>query len=137
MSDPISQADLEAYLDEALPPKEMAAIEEAMRNDPDYGHRLVAIHGRRDAGVHTLGEIWRRHRLTCPSREQLTLYIDGKLGKEEADYIRFHLEEIHCRLCVASHEDILITRQDDDDESVSRHQRFLDSSSTYLRKSDD
>ena len=136
MSEKFSQADLEAYLDEALPPDEMAAIEEAMRNDPEMGHRLVAIHGRRDAGVHTLGEIWRRHRLTCPSREQLTLHIDGKLPEEESNYIKFHLEEIHCRLCVASYEDILISRQDPDEESESRHQRLVDRSSTYLKKQD-
>lgn len=136
MSENISQADLEAYLDEALPPDEMAAIEEAMRNDPEMGHRLVAIHGRRDAGVHTLGEIWRRHRLTCPSREQLTLYIDGKLGDDETEYIEFHLKQIHCRLCVASYEDIKISRQDTDEESESRHQRFVDRSSTYLKKSE-
>ena len=112
----------------------MAAIEEALRNNPDMGHQLVAIHGRRDAGVHTLGEIWRRHRLTCPSREKITLYIDGKISGEEANYIKFHLEEIHCRLCVASYEDIKISRQTDDEETESRHQRFLDRSSTYLRK---
>ena len=135
MSDEISQADLEAYLDEALPPEEMAAIEEAMRNDPEMGHRLVAIHGRRDAGVHTMGEIWRRHRITCPSREQLTMYLDEKLAEDETKYIKFHLEEIHCRLCVASFEDIQISRQDDDD-SESRHQRFVERSSNYLRKSD-
>ncbi len=135
MSD-ITQSDLEAYLDEALPPEEMAVIEDAMRENPEMGERLIAIHGRRDAGVHTLGEIWRRHRLTCPSREQLILFIDGKLGEEESDYLKFHLEQIHCRLCVASCEDIRISRQDDDD-SESRRRRFVDRSSTYLRKSDD
>lgn len=130
-----TSADLEAYLDEALPPDEMAAIEEALRDNTELGLKLVAIHGRRDAGVHTLGEIWRRHRLTCPSREKLTLYLDDKLDGEEASYIKFHLEEVHCRLCVASYEDIRISRQDEDEESESRHQRFLDSSSTYLKKS--
>lgn len=136
MSEEFSQADLEAYLDEGLPPEEMAAIEDAMRNDPDMGHKLVAIHGRRDAGVHTLGEIWRRHRLTCPSREQLTLHLDDKLAGDESKYVHFHLEEIHCRLCVASFEDIRISRQDADAELENRHQRFLDRSSTYLKKSD-
>ena len=134
MSDPISQADLEAYLDEGLPPGEMAAVEEALRSEPSMGQRLAAIHGRRDAGVHTLGEIWRRHRLTCPSREQLMLYLDNKLAGDEADYIRFHLEEVHCRLCVASFEDIKISRQDADQDSESRYQRFVDGSSTYLKR---
>ena len=113
----------------------MAAIEEAMRSDPEMGHQLVAIHGRRDAGVHTLGEIWRRHRLTCPSREKLTLYLDNKISGDEAKYIKFHLEVVHCRLCVASFEDIKISRGANDEEIESRHKRFLDRSSTYLKKS--
>ena len=137
MSQQFSQADLEAYLDEALPPDEMGQVEELLRNNPELGERLIAIHGRRDAGVHTLGEIWRRHRLTCHSREQLTLYLDKKLGKEESQYVRFHLEEIHCRLCVASFDDIRISREDDTDDSISRHQRILDRSSHYLRKTDE
>ena len=110
MSEQFSQADLEAYLDEALPPDEMADIEEALRNDPDLGQKLVAIHGRRDAGVHTLGEIWRRHRLTCPSRDQLTQFVDGLLNEEASDYVSFHLKQIQCRLCNASYEDIVDNR---------------------------
>ncbi len=134
MTDPFSQADLEAYLDEALPPDEMAAVEETLRSDPEFSQKLVAIHGRRDAGVHTLGEIWRRHRLTCPSREQLTLYLDKQASDDESTYIKLHLEEVQCRLCNASFEDINLQRQDADDQTASRHQRFLDRSSTYLRK---
>ena len=134
MSEEFSQADLEAYLDEALPPGEMSSVEDALRNDPDMAQRLVAIHGRRDAGVHTLGEIWRRHRLTCPSREQLILFLDGKLSRDESDYIQFHLEQVQCRLCTASYEDIQIQRQEIDDESVSRKRRLVDRSSTYLKK---
>ena len=131
-----TQADLEAYLDEALPPDEMAQIEDELRNHPELGERLIAIHGRRDAGVHTLGEIWRRHRLTCPSRQQLTLFLDGKLPADDADYIRFHLEDVHCRLCVASYEDIRISRQLDDEEATVAKQRILDRSSHYLRRSE-
>ena len=134
MTEPFSQADLEAYLDEALPPDEMAAVEDTLRNDPEFAQKLVAIHGRRDAGVHTLGEIWRRHRLTCPSREQLTLYLDKQIPDDESTYITFHLDEVQCRLCNASFEDIKIQRQDADDQTASRHQRFVDRSSTYLRQ---
>ncbi len=134
MTEPFSQADLEAYLDEALPPDEMAAVEETLRNDPEFAKNLVAIHGRRDAGVHTLGEIWRRHRLTCPSRVQLTLYLDKQTSDDESTYIKFHLEEVQCRLCNASFEDINLQRQDAGEQTASRHQRFLDRSSNYLRK---
>ncbi len=134
MNEPFSQADLEAYLDEALPPDEMAAVEDTLRSDPEFAQKLVAIHGRRDAGVHTLGEIWRRHRLTCPSREQLTLYLDKQIPDDESIYITCHLDEVQCRLCNASFEDIKIQRQDADDQTASRHQRFVDRSSTYLRQ---
>lgn len=135
MSDEFTQADLEAYLDEALPPDQMASIEDALRNNPEMATQLTAIHGRRDAGVHTLGEIWRRHRLTCPSREQLLLHLDQKLPESEGKYVQFHLEQVQCRLCTASFEDIRISREDiQDDENLSK--RFLDRSSTYLRKTD-
>lgn len=134
MSDSFSQADLEAYLDEALPPDEMAAIEDALRQEPALGEKLAAIHGRRDAGVHTLGEIWRRHRLTCPSREQLMLHHDGQLEEEASAYVSFHLQEIRCRLCNASYEDICIQREESSNLATDRHQRFVDRSSTYLRK---
>ena len=136
MSHEISQADLEAYLDEGLPPDEMSAIEEAMRNDDAVREKLAMIHGRRDAGIHTLGEIWRRYRLTCPSREQLMLFLDKRLSDEESTYVRFHLEQVHCRLCVASFEDISISRQDEDEDTASRRQRLLDRSSTYLKKTE-
>ena len=59
-------AELEAYLDEALPAEQMAAIEEALRQNESLQERLRSTNGRRDAGVHSLGEIWRRHRLELP-----------------------------------------------------------------------
>src|SRR3954464_15632635 len=97
-----SNAELESFLDESLPVERMAAIEEALRNSDDLQKRLAAINGRRDAGVHSLGEIWRRHRLSCPSRQQLGSYLLKVLPREEADYIKFHIESIGCRYCAAS-----------------------------------
>ena len=54
MSGEISQADLMAYLDEALPPGEMAAIEIRIRDDEKLVERLQSIHKYRDSGVHSL-----------------------------------------------------------------------------------
>ena len=71
----IRQSDLEAYVDEALPADQMARVELALRKNPELVRRMSTIHARRDAGVHSLGEIWRRHRLSCPSREQLGSYL--------------------------------------------------------------
>ena len=82
-----SNSELEAYLDEALPTERMAAIEDALRNDGELQKRITAVNGRRDAGVHSLGEIWRRHRLSCPSRQQLGSFLLGVLSPEEAEYV--------------------------------------------------
>ena len=99
MSKPLRQSELEAYLDEALPSEEMARIEHVLRRDPEYVEQLAAINARRNAGMHTLGEIWRRHRLGCPSREQLGSYLLGALPDEEAAHVAFHVEVVGCRFC--------------------------------------
>jgi hypothetical protein len=53
-------AELEAYLDEALAPEVMAKIEEQLKARPDLVQELVAINTRREAGVHSVGGVWRR-----------------------------------------------------------------------------
>src|SRR5687767_2924700 len=98
----MNQPELEAYLDEALPAEEMARIEDALRRNPKLLDELAAINARRDAGVHSLGEIWRRHRLSCPTREQLGGLLLGTLPKQQSDYLRFHLDVVGCRLCRAN-----------------------------------
>src|SRR6187455_3449325 len=75
-------SELEAYLEEALSPEEMATIEKAIRAKPELARQLSEINGRRDAGLHTLGEIWRRHRVSCPTREQLGSHLLGVLSAE-------------------------------------------------------
>ena len=82
-----TDSELEAYLDEDLLAHEMSAIESVLRDKPELVDRLVLINRRRDSGVHSLGEIWRRHRISCPSREQLGSYLLGALDKEAAEYI--------------------------------------------------
>src|SRR5437016_14159156 len=108
----ITQSDLQAYLDESLGPAEMAAIELELRRRPELLQQLSAINARRDAGVHSVGEIWRRHRLSCPSREQLGSYLLGALEREQADYIDFHLETIGCRYCQANVQDLRAQQQE-------------------------
>ena len=51
MSSDFSNAELEAFLDEALPAARMAAIEDALRQGDALQKRLAAVNGRRDAGV--------------------------------------------------------------------------------------
>jgi anti-sigma factor RsiW len=128
------QTDLEGYLDEALAPERMTEIEDALRHDPALADRLATINARRDAGVHSLGEIWRRHRLTCPSREQLGSYLLGVLPEDAAAYIAFHLETIGCRPCQASAADLKAQHHEGADAAEHRRRRYFQSSAGYLKK---
>jgi hypothetical protein len=129
-----TESELEAYLDEALRPDEMAAIEQELRASEELSKRLAAINGRRDAGVHTLGEIWRRHRISCPTREQLGSLLLGALTAEDEDYIRFHVEKVGCRFCRANLDDMKRQQQEAADAAVSRRSKYFQSSAGYLRK---
>lgn len=134
MAKTFTPLELEAYLDEGLPPEQMARIEQALRADADLARRLATINARRDAGVHSLGEIWRRQRLSCPTREQLGSYLLGALPKEAADYFAFHLEVIGCRLCRANLADLQKQQSEHDDVSQTRRRKYFQSSAGYLRR---
>lgn len=133
MSGPFRDADLEAYLDEALPADEMARIEEALRASQELAARLAAINARRDAGLHSLGDIWRRHRITCPDRTELGSFLLGVLEPSHAAYVRFHLEVIGCRLCQANLAD-LQQQQAATAGAVRRRRRYVQSSAGLLPK---
>lgn len=134
MAREFTEAELEAYLDEALAPNEMTDIESVLREREDLADRLRAIHGRRDAGVHSLGEIWRRHRVSCPDRDQLGSYLLQVLETNEQEYIRFHLEEIGCRYCNANLEDLQSRQREVEAATENRRRRYFQSSAGYLDK---
>lgn len=133
MSDRFTEAELEAYLDEALSALDMARIETLLRDDQGLLHRLQLIHQRRDAGVHSLGEIWRRHRISCPDRETLGSFLLGVLESSQHEFIQFHLETIGCRLCQANVDD-LQAQQAEAAVAVDRQRRYFQSSAGYLRR---
>ncbi len=132
MSKNFSDAELEAYLDEMLPVGAMSQLEAVLREDPDTLHRLAELAARRDAGVHTLGSIWRRHRVSCPNRETLGSYLLGVLPDEEAEYLEFHLQTIGCRYCQANLADLQQRQQESNDSRTARRQRYFQSSAGYL-----
>jgi hypothetical protein len=129
-----SNSELEAYLDETLPIERMAAIEDALRSSEELQKRLAAVNGRRDAGVHSLGEIWRRHRLSCPSRQKLGSYLLGVLPREESDYVQFHIERIGCRYCTASVSDLQSQQSTAESDVAHRREKYFQSSVGHLRK---
>ena len=129
-----SDAQLQAFLDESLPVDQMAMIESALRSDTLLMERLVGLANQRDAGVHSLGEIWRRHRLSCPTRQQLGSYLLRALPDEIASYIHLHLEKVGCRFCQANLDDLKRQRQEDLQKSAQRRERIFQSSAGYFRK---
>ena len=135
MSSQFTTAQLEAFLDESLPNEQMTVVEAALRDDPELVERLSALVGRRDAGVHTVGAIWRRHRLSCPTREQLGSFILEVLPEKHTQYLRFHLEAIGCRYCNASLEDLRQQHAATDlDDSHTRREKYFQTSAGYLSR---
>ena len=95
-----------AYIEESLPNETMSRIEIALRSDDGLRQRLSHLIGRRDSGFHSVGDIWRRHRLSCPTREELGSYLLGAMMDDQAGYIKFHLEQIGCRFCQSNLDDL-------------------------------
>ncbi|MFP6691657.1 MAG: hypothetical protein VB875_01465 [Pirellulales bacterium] len=126
--------ELEAYLDESLPNEVAGEIERVLRDDAAVGERLAALNAKRGAGVHSVGEIWRRHRISCPSRQQLGNLLLGVLPAEEADYIRFHLEDVGCRQCQANVADLNDQQADAAERIKTRRSKYFESSAGYLSR---
>lgn len=103
----IDDETLRDYLAERLPPSAMARVEKALRDSASLRGRLEDVrHDRDDLQLHTLGAIWRRARLTCPTREQLGGYLLDAIDPELASYITFHLEVVACPFCQANLADL-------------------------------
>src|SRR5438552_16976737 len=98
----VSRELLQGYLDDALSDEETAHVEKALRDSEALRRLLRLIMQERDRGEHSLGAIWRRERLTCPSREQLGSYLLQVLDDGQQDYIAFHLKTIACTYCLAN-----------------------------------
>src|SRR5262245_61516839 len=103
---PITREVLRDYLNDALPDAEAAAVERALRGSAELRALLQEVLGQEDRGEHTAGAIWRRERVSCPTRDQLGGYLLGAGDPELLEYIRFHLEEIGCPYCQANLDDL-------------------------------
>ena len=137
MSPPFTDQQLQAYLDEALPTESMSKIERGLRDDDELRERLLALAGQREAGVHGLGEIWRRHRLSCPARTQLGGFLLGTLEGEQHEYVQFHLEQVGCRLCAANLDDLQQQHAEQLQDTQVRRQRYFQTSAGLLRSKPD
>src|SRR5947208_3291596 len=107
----ITREQLAAYLDDALDDRETAQVEQALRLYPDLSQQVRTMIQERDRGEHSVGAIWRRQRLSCPTREQLGSQLLGVLEAEHEAYILFHLKTIGCPFCLANLADLQAQQQ--------------------------
>jgi hypothetical protein len=130
----IDEVMLRNYLADALTPEESARVEKALRDSAELRARLEDVrNGRTDGQLHTLGAIWNRARLTCPSRQQLGSYLLDALDPELASYLQFHLEVIECPFCQANLDDLRAQSQAAAAKvSKTRQHRILQSSRHLL-----
>lgn len=136
MRSEFSTQQLQAYLDESLPPELMSAIEQQLRVDESLRQQLLEIAGQREAGVHGIGEIWRRNRLSCPSRQQLGSLLLGVLEDQIRDYVQFHVNQVGCRLCQANLEDLKRQQSEQHTITQNRRRRYFQTSAGYLGRSE-
>jgi hypothetical protein len=129
----IDETTLRDYLADALPAEEMARVEKALRDSAELRARLEDVrHDRTDANLHTLGAIWRRSRLTCPSRQQLGSFLLDALDPDLASYLQFHLDVIECPFCQANLADLKARTAQATTATRNRHNRILRSSQHLL-----
>lgn len=133
MAGTFSDDELLAFLDEQLPVERASALEELLRDSSDMRQRLAVLIRRRDQGGHTVGEIWRRNRLSCPTQATLGSHILGALDESLSQYVEFHLQTIGCRICNAVTAELTESRQSQTVPS-DRRQRYFESSAGMLRK---
>jgi DNA-binding phage protein len=129
----ITREQLHAYLDDALSDAETAKVEQALRGSETLRRSLRQAMQERDRGEHSLGAVWRRERLTCPTREQLGSYLLQVLDEGEQDYFDFHLQVIGCPFCVANLADLQAQQQEPAPRARERRRRFFQSSAGYLQ----
>lgn len=133
MKEAFTEAELEAYLEESLDPDRAADVEAAARESRELIERMVLINRRRDAGVHSLGEIWRRHQLSVPSTEELGSFLLGVLDPEHANYITFRVDILKCPYTIAKLQDLQSRKNEGDNQSAQRRRKYFQSTAGYLR----
>jgi hypothetical protein len=127
----ITRETLRAFVDDALTESETARVEQALRASEPLRKQLQHVIQERERGDHTIGAIWRRARLTCPSREQLGSYVLQVLDPGLQDYIEFHVRTVACAFCQANLTD-LQTRQKEAQAQVQERRRRIFASSAGL-----
>lgn len=130
----VTREQLHAYLDEHLTDSESARIEQAIRESPELKQRLRQAMQERDRGEHSLGAVWRREHLSCPTREQLGGYLLQVLDPELHEYIQFHLTTVSCPFCRANLADLQSRQAEPTEQAQTRRQKYFQSSAGLVPK---
>ncbi len=128
----ITREQLHAYLEDSLSDSETAQVEQKLRESDGLRRQLRTVMQERDRGEHSIGAIWRRQRLSCPSREELGNFLLQVLDEGPAGYVDFHLQTIGCPFCLANLADLQAQQQEPVPKAQQRRKRFFDSSAGYL-----
>lgn len=130
-----SDEELLAYADEVLISDQSALVEQQLREDETLRSRLTELLEKRDQGNLSLGDLWRHHRLSCPSQTELGLFLVGANKPELADYIRFHIEVVGCVYCQAQLSEMRETTRVNQADLQQKRRDTLFASSAGLLKS--
>ena len=82
----------------------------------------------------SLGEVWRRHRLSCPTRQDLGSFLLGVLPDDAARYVTFHLEVVGCRCCQANVADMKNQQAEAQTSVLDRRRKYFQSSAGHLKR---
>jgi hypothetical protein len=130
----ITIEELHGFLDEALSEEMSSKVEKALRESAPLRAALTRLMDDRERGEHSIGAIWRRQRLTCPSREDLGNLVMGILEEGHAEYIQFHIKTIGCGYCQSNLVDLQERSKEHKAYSQQRRQKMFASSAGLLPK---
>ena len=130
---PITRATIEGYLHDALPPERAAAVEKAIRERPALLALVAQVRQETDHGEHSIGAVWWRERLSCPTREQLSMALEEILDDDFAAYVDAHVKLVGCHVCQATLDDLRHLRAEATAPRTERRRRIVDSSAGVFR----
>ena len=128
----VTREQLHAFLDDALTDSEMARVEQAVRASQALQRALDQARQERDRGEHSLGAVWRRERLTCLTRDELSSYLFRTHDEARQEYIDFHLQTIGCAYCTANLADLHARQRESEGQAKERRKRIFLASAGYL-----
>ena len=129
----ITKETLRAFLHDTLPDEQAAEVEKQLRTQAELRDLFDLVRVEEDRGEHSIGAIWRRNHLSCPTRDQLGGYLLQALDEDLFEYIGFHMDEIGCSFCTANLEDLQRKQAEATGPARSRRKRIVSSSAEVLK----